>query len=137
MLAVVWRVSDERWDVDSFVAEFGLEPSRVWRKGDLGRRGRPRVESGFNLSIDRDDDDLPHALEDIRTFIKANRTALARLRAEGIRSTLDIGITVGADPHYTRSVSLAAADLAAIAAEGIDLEVSAYPSSGDDEPPNT
>lgn len=136
MLAVVWRVSDERWDVDSFVAEFGLEPSGVWRKGDLDRRGRRRGESGFNLAIDRDDDDLPHALEDIRTFLKANRTALARLRAEGIRSTLDIGITVGADPHYTRSVCLAAADLAAIAAEGIDLEVSAYPSSGDDELPN-
>jgi len=134
VLAVVWRVSGEPFDVDSFVSEFGFTPDRVWRKGEA-RRGKPdsHLESGFNLSIDRDDDDLAHAQYDMRTFLRERKDALSALRERGIRSTIDIGITVGGDRHYTRSVRLPPEDLAELGRAGIELMVSAYPGSEDDE----
>ena len=133
MLAVVWRVAGETFDVDSFVSEFGLSPNRVWRKGEA-RRGKQdsHLESGFNLSIDRDDDDLAQALDDMRTFLREREDALSALRERGIRSIIDIGITVGGDRHYTRSVRIPPEDLAELGRAGIELMVSAYPRSEDD-----
>ena len=49
----VLRVSNAAFDVDAFLADCPWTPSAVFRRGDVGIRGRVAKASGFNLSIGR------------------------------------------------------------------------------------
>ncbi|MCU0727139.1 MAG: hypothetical protein MUE73_15360 [Planctomycetes bacterium] len=135
MLLVTWRVSGKEFDVDSFVAEFALEPYVVFRAGEARSRGRGlHTESGFNHPVGRDDDDLDHALEDMRVFLRERRTVLEAIVQRGAASSLAVGFTVGDDQHFTRSVHIPPDLLREMALADVELEVSAYPCGGDEEP---
>jgi hypothetical protein len=133
MLAIVWRVADSSIDIDGFIRKFSLDPNRVWFKGEPmpGRVGTYSA-SGFTLSVGQNGNDLARALEDLRIFLHTHKEAFAALRHRGIVSTIDIGITIGSERCFTRSISISPADLIELGRAGIVLELSAYPCSDEE-----
>ena len=126
MLAVVWCVEGARFDVEEFIARFGLAPDVIWREGEHTRRGRPYATSGLSLSIDTAET-MDGILQDILRFVRTEQPMLEAARTAQLSSVIDIGFTVGDDDHFTRTLRVPPELLAELGASGISLEVSAYP----------
>jgi hypothetical protein len=70
----------------------------------------------------------------MRLFLRERRTALEAIVRRGAASSLAIGFTVGDEHHFTRTVRIPPDLLREMGLAGVELEVSAYPCSGDEEP---
>ncbi|WZO98510.1 hypothetical protein EP7_000090 [Isosphaeraceae bacterium EP7] len=100
-MAAVIHASGVFFDPDAFLAEGELEPSSVYRRGELFHApGHPdnghHAASGFDLVVSEADyREFPRQAEEATAFLLANRDEFARLRdARGIeRLALDFEIT--------------------------------------------
>lgn len=120
-------------DMGAVLAEFPVQPSAVFRRGELRYPGAKRVSlsNGFNVEVSDDDDrDVAGQVADAERFLKRNREALSRLSmTTGIVSlSLDFG-TDFADEDMARTHRLPLSILQACAALGISIDVSVYRTS--------
>ncbi len=125
MLATMWTVEGEEFAVDQFAATYQIDQDTIWRKGEPRRPGYVPTTSGFRLAV-TEAEAWDAAIAELQVFLRDKQPAIAALGRLSVRQELDIGFTVGGEPH-TDSVSLPPALLAQIAAAGITLVVSAYP----------
>jgi hypothetical protein len=136
MNLAVWRVSAPDFDVDAFLAEFPRVASKVvsWRRGEVRVGSRVHKDSGFRITI-ADAETFPEAFEDVRAFFGNRQTVLLleALLARGISSVLDLGVDVGSPQRFAAYLHFSTADLQWLARLGVELEISAYPASEDDE----
>jgi hypothetical protein len=132
MSSIVLRAASLDFDVDSFLQSHPeLEAEAVWHLGETRPPSRkPAPTSGFNVCLADDDDDHA-ALNQARLALARHRKALEQLRDAGVRTCLDVGLFVGAE--FSRNLQLTMPDLRLLAELGVELEVSAYPCSIDDE----
>jgi hypothetical protein len=140
MNLAVWRVSAPDFDVDAFLAEFPRVASEVvsWRRGEVRLASRVHEDSGFRITI-ADAETFPEAFEDVRAFFSTRQIVLLleALHARGISSVLDLGVDVGSSQRFAAYLRFSTADLQWLARLGVELEISAYPASEDDEPDDT
>lgn len=129
MLVTVWRVSATSFQVNSFIKDFELEPVKTFLEGEKTATGRILASSGFNLGLP-DTETLAELLAQVSAFLNRYRKPIQALNKLGIESTLDIGLTVGGERHYTCSVSFPPSLLRELASLNVRLEISAYPSEG-------
>ncbi len=136
MNLAVWHVSAPDFDVDAFLAEFPRVASEVvsWRRGEVRIGRRVHENSGFRITI-ADAETFPEAFEDVRAFFGTRQTVLLleALHARGISSVLDLGVDVGSPQRFAACLRFSTADLQWLARLGVELEISAYPASEDDE----
>jgi hypothetical protein len=130
MFVAVWRVGAPSFQVDSFVKEFRLKPSKVFHEGETSVKGPASRLSGFNLAL-ADTESLAELQAQISTFLDQYKKPIRALSKLQIESTLDIGMTVGGECHYTSSISFSPSLLGELASLNMHLEVSAYPSEED------
>lgn len=106
----------------------GLKPDRIWKVGDVDRRGRPHSDSGFTITI-ADTQSKAELIDKIRTFLETQQNLLSHLTNGGFELVLDIGVTVGSNEQFTVSIELQRTELTALASANISVCFSAYPSS--------
>ena len=98
-----------------------------WLKGERGRSGVVYALSGFNVTVAEAPN--PRALvSELRKFLTQCKERKLDFR-KGLTAELSIGFTVGDSQQFVASVDLSPADLSTLAACGIALSVTAYPTS--------
>lgn len=99
-----------------------------WREGDRRRNGTVHALSGFNATVAEAED--PRVLTSlIRSFLKQCKEKDVVLSSLNLEAELDVGILVGSSEQYVASVLFTPADLLLCAECGIELRVTAYPTS--------
>lgn len=128
MLSVAWSVEGQDLDIDLFLAQFPLVTTMVWHKGKLDRRGMPYKTSGCSLTIDQQDtEDEAVIYADMQDFMQTHKPMLNWLQDQQIISAFDIGMTVGEEPYFTRTLHLQPSLLVLCVESHITIKVSAYP----------
>jgi hypothetical protein len=98
-----------------------------WLKGERGRNGVVYALSGFSVTVA--EVPSPRALvSEVRQFLTQCKARKIDFR-NGLTAELSIGFTVGGSRQFVASVDFSPADLASLAACGIALSVTAYPTS--------
>jgi hypothetical protein len=122
------RVSGADRSLEQLKNMLQLDCDVEWRKGDRRRDGSIYASSGFNAGV-ADTDNSRKLVTHVRAFLnkcKEKSVVFSRLNLE---AELDIGFTVGSSDQYVASVLFAPADLLLLAECGIELRVTAYPTS--------
>lgn len=134
MNLAVWRASAPDFDVDAFLAEFPqvLPEVTSWHRGDVRVGGRVFEHSGFRVTV-ADAETFPAAVEDVRAFFNTRQAVLEALHARGVSSVLDFGVDVGTSQRFAACLRFSVSDLQWLARLGVELGISAYPASDDDE----
>jgi catechol 2,3-dioxygenase-like lactoylglutathione lyase family enzyme len=96
----------------------------VWQAGEP-RAGRVPPESGLHLRI-AEGEEIPRL---VCGWVEARTDAIRSARALGASVVIDVGVTVGSADQFSASVCWSPSELAALAAAGVDLCVSAYPAA--------
>ncbi|MET0551662.1 MAG: hypothetical protein ABW221_01400 [Vicinamibacteria bacterium] len=120
--------------MDAFVSRHELSVDRVWHRGESRRRGGVQDESGFDLTA-ADVDSLDALGQEVSSFLEESRSMRASLAAAGAHAELHVGLMVY--EVMPTSVRFSPRLLAALAREGIALEVTGYPCSEDDPDEHT
>ena len=132
MLDTIWRISSEEFDVDNFIHQFQIkDTSAIFRKGEMGRRGKANKESGVNILVSEELNSKEN-IEEISEFIKNNSEALKYLLSNGVSSTMDIGCSVGTADQFTKSITAPPDLLLLLNKYAISLQFSAYPATDDE-----
>jgi hypothetical protein len=99
-----------------------------WRKGDPKRNGGVHALSGFNVTVAEAENSrmLTSLVGSFLKQCKEKDVVFSRLNLE---VELDVGISVGSSEQYVTSVLFAPADLLLCAECGVELRVTAYPTS--------
>lgn len=100
----------------------------AWHKGDRRRSGSVHALSGFNAVV-AEAENLQMLTSLIRSFLKKCREKDVVLPRLNLGAELDLGVFVGSSEQYVASVLFTPADLLLCAECGIDLRVTAYPTS--------
>jgi hypothetical protein len=129
-LSAVWRVSANDFDVDAYLLKHALSADAVFRKGETARDARAREQSGFNLVVSEADDAVTQVNEALK-FIRQQQEALADLAALGIKSEIDFSLYVGSSESFVTSIHISEHVMAELAALGVGIDVTAYPTSDD------
>ena len=134
-MSCMLRASGANFDVDLFLKDCGLEPVRVWHKGE---RKAPNSETNLRTSAasgvcfevsDADFSELNSQFVDAQIWLTKNRDEVIRLvqfpDVEGV--SVDFGAEIR--PPGWRSFSVPPALTSLVGALGVDLEISVYPIS--------
>jgi len=132
-MSAVLRVSGVAFDPDRFCAGSGLDPCKLYRKGERvfpasRPDGRRNDKSGINVvASDAGFNEFPRQVEEATAFLVAHRADLARLRSfPGVEDmTLDFGIP--RRDVVVHSDYLPPALLRLSGELGIGIELSYYP----------
>ena len=121
------RIEAEEPTLSALRAALPSPADKHWRKGERGRNGSVHALSGFNATIAEAPN--PGALvSGIRNFLTQCKER--NLDFRGARAAeLSIGFTVGDSQQFVASLDLSSGDLSALAACGMALSVTAYPTS--------
>lgn len=131
MFMVKWSVYAADFDVDAFLEGCDIAPDRVWQRGKVSPgHNEPAAVSGCMVLLG-EDEPLEECLDALQAFLTENREAIAALHAQGFASMVSCAFTVGGQTGFTRTLCFPPAILALLAADGILLQISAYPSSDD------
>ena len=106
---------------------------REWKKGETNRRGGVYEISGFNADVVDDAENPLSLVEEIRDFLNSCLAKIILFSSSELSSQLDIGVSVGGSEQFTASVVFSPEDLESFSKLGLELSISAYPSSDDDE----
>ena len=106
---------------------------REWKKGETNRRGGVYEISGFNADVVADAENPSSLLEEIRGFLNRCLSKRILFSSSDLSAQLDIGISVGSSQQFTASVVFSPEDLESFSKLGLELSVSAYPTSDDAE----
>jgi hypothetical protein len=100
----------------------------AWRKGDRRRSGALREASGFSAIIA--DAANPREIEErLGAFIAECVSRGIIFGDPGVEAQLSFGVTVGDSQQFVVSIDLPRALLSALAACGVSLSFTAYPTS--------
>lgn len=103
-----------------------------WKQGEVKRNGSKYSKSGFNACIA--DTETPKLLLNyIREFMVKCKTNNTTFSDSDISAQLDIGIGVGSSEQYSASVTFTPTELQYFIDLGLELCVSSYPISDDEE----
>lgn len=120
--------------LEQLIGQLNLDIDVSWKKGEMGRRGIYEI-SGLNSTIA--DTKTPRQLtEAIIDFANQCKSKNINLSSSTISTELDIGIGVGYSEQFIASVSFSPSELELLSAIGIELSITAYPTSdesSDDE----
>lgn len=121
------RIESEESTLDGLKATLPGRVDAQWRKGERGRNGVVHALSGYNATVAEAAN--PRALvSEIRSFLTQCKERNLDFRA-ALAAELSIGFTVGDSQQFVASLALSPGDLSALAACGIALSVTAYPTS--------
>lgn len=138
-MSCILRASGENFDVDQFLSLFNIEPIKFWRRGEARFKSSPDGEknktSGVNFEVSPADfAELELQFEDAKLFFQENADLVRRLRAfpgvEGV--TVDFGAEI--HPPGWCWFSFPPDLLVLIGSLDVQLMLSVYPVSEDDEP---
>ena len=104
----------------------------MWRAGIPDAIGRVPTTSGFNLTI-ADEDTSDAVVRIVCEWVETNRMALRAVKESRGEAVIDVGVTVGSPRQFTASVVWAPSELALLAECGVQLCISAYPTSDHEE----
>jgi hypothetical protein len=141
-MSCILSIVGKELDVDGFIQKSGLEPYKTFYKGEPRLRTKPdgekRAFSGLSIETSNADfNQLDVQISDTIAFLKANKEKLQHIvtTKEVDHATLDFGIELRID--YDRVVyqfDRFPAELLRLAGGlGIDLEISLYPASSEEE----
>ena len=102
---------------------------REWKKGETRRLGGVYEISGFNADVVDDAENPSSLVEEIREFLNRCLSKRILFSSSELSSQLDIGVSVGASQQFTASVVFSPEDLESFSKLGLELSVSAYPTS--------
>ncbi|MFC5571559.1 hypothetical protein ACFPN1_15980 [Lysobacter yangpyeongensis] len=127
MPSCVLRVSGSTAKVRQFLAQSGLQPLRVFWKGEARPGGRVTQQSGFNIELSAAEGLSAQARQAVR-FARQHQTALSLIPKLGFRAvSIDFGLydlATEDQPWPSYSVPTAVAQLAAEL--GATIELSFY-----------
>ena len=130
------RFSGAGLDVDAFLADCGLAPFRLWRRGEARFPGKPqsRLQSNSGATFlvsEADFSELARQCDDALAFLRTHEARLARLVSfAGVEAAImDFGVAT-TPPHWA-SFAFAPDLLAALAAVKVTLGLSVYPQDDD------
>ena len=113
-------------------AVLNLDVDREWKKGDPRRPGVVQEHAGFNACV-ADVDDPAALMAKLREFLVTCKARGAVLASPELSTQLDVGFSVGGSRQFSASLVFAPSDMRLLAALGIELRVSAYPVSSDED----
>lgn len=124
------RVWGEAIDGEAFTKTHGISPDKTWRRGEVSPLGRTAEHSGFSVVVA--DSASPQELEaDIASFLAARTRFLRDVGEAGAHVELDVGLMVY--PMVPKGFSLPPALLRNLGNAGINLRITGYPCSDDEE----
>ena len=134
MNQIILRVSGEAKNLNTIQKKLKqkleLIPENVWEKGTKNRIGRKIESSGFNIFIA--DSKTPNDLVgDIKLFI--NELREYGLSFSNVYAELSIGITVGEEISFIKTLDFPPLLLTQIAEHNLTLSVTAYPTTDDNK----
>lgn len=133
MVTVVWRVSGPDFDVDAFLSKHEkLSPDSVWKKGEKKILKGTHTESGFSVEL-IEAQTSKEAIEETVRVLKLLEKLIEELKNRGIASVVDFGLLVGTEKSFSSSLYFPSPGLAIFQRLGVDLAISAYPCSDEDE----
>lgn len=116
--------------LEQLVGQLSLDIDVSWKKGEMGKRGIYKI-SGLNSTIA--DTETPRQLTvAIIDFANQCKSKNINLSSLNISTELDIGIGVGYSEQFVASFSFSPSELQLLSSIGIELSITAYPTS--DEP---
>lgn len=137
-MSCILRVSGAELDVEALLRVVGLEPDRVWRRGEPQRASKPEGKrnesSGVSfVASDADFDEFGLQIAEATKFLEDNSVRIAAMASfEGVEhAILDFGIKLLAVPFH--SDILTPRFLMAVAGTGIAVELSHYPCRAEDQ----
>ena len=119
--------------LDSLRDALDLSIIREWKKGETRRLGGVYEISGFNADVVADAENPSSLVEEIRGFLNRCLSNRILFSSSDLSSQLDIGVSVGGSEQFTASVVFSPEDLESFSKLGLELSVSAYPTSDDAE----
>jgi hypothetical protein len=129
-LLVFWA---DRWDVHSFLRSYpSLEVDRWWRAGEPRKTGGACRDSGFQVEL-ATNEDWGQLISAALKELEALREVVAGARSQSARVALDLALFVGAEDHFTRSIAFSPAHLRALVDAGVEIGLTAYPTSAEDD----
>ena len=134
MIDAVFRAGAIEFDVDGFLARHPeLQPCGVWRVGEKDRLKRRSKTSGFNVLLVEDGKKMEKVLSETRLEIERLWPALRKLRRLNVEVEIDFGVMVGSKMCFAPSILFPPEALAWFSKRGLEIRVSSYPCSDDDE----
>ena len=103
-----------------------------WKQGEAKRRGGNYNKSGFNACV-ADTETSKLLLEKIREFLLKCKNRKMSFSASDISAQLDIGIGVGSSEQFTASITFTPTELMYFTDIGLELCISVYPESDDED----
>ena len=119
--------------LDSLRDALDLSIIREWKKGETRRLGGVYEISGFNADVVADAENPSSLVEEIRGFLNRCLSKRILFSSSELSSQLDIGVSVGGSEQFTASVVFSPEDLESFSKLGLELSISAYPTSDDGE----
>jgi hypothetical protein len=122
------RVEGLDSDLESLKRVLSLECETQWKKGEKRRNGRVFTSSGFSAAIA--DARTPRELMGlVRSFLTQCNTKNIVFPRLHLSAELAVAFTVGDSEQFTASVKFSPSELLLCAECGINLSVTAYPTS--------
>jgi hypothetical protein len=106
----------------------GLVPDSMWEQGDSKRRGGFFSTAGLSATI-ADARTPSEMVVAIREFVAECKARNFIFSGSGLSAELSLGVTVGDTEQFVAYVDFTASDLLSLATLGVDLNISAYPTS--------
>ena len=132
MNLAILRVSGDDDALVDIAKSLGLVICRKWNVGEVNRAGQARDKSSFNAEV-VDAENREELEKSIRVFLRECQAKRISFASAGLFAELDVGIGVGLEKQFTGGVGFTPSDLAIFGEIGLELKVSAYPISNDDE----
>jgi hypothetical protein len=129
-LLVLWADS---WDVDCFLRGYpALKVGRRWRAGEPRRPTGTMRHSGLHLEL-AESEDWGQLISTALGELDRLREVVAAARGLSANAVLDFAVSVGEEDHFTRTVTFTLPQLRELVAAGVEISLTAYPTSSDEE----
>jgi len=129
MIIASWKISTNGFNPREFTQRFKLSADVIADKGDKDYRGRVVRIPGCNISIPIRGNSMTSLAAGVIRFITRHKSAFIYLKRHGISSTIHIGVGIGSEKHFTRSVVFSNKLLSVFVKLGVDLSITGYPTS--------
>lgn len=133
MCTIVLRVQGPYLNLDDCLTWIPADLLQTsWRVGEH-HAGRLCAASGFTLLLSEGEDSKLVVLEAMR-FVQTISSKVRALTAAGqLDAELDVGVYLNNEQDVMTSITFAAEDLAVLHGSGLELKMSAYLSSADED----
>ena len=131
LLSVLW-VASPKLDVDRLLAgQPGLRTDSVWHVGEPRGAHRTTTDNGFSLTLVDDEQEKTWAALVQRTLAELDRLRplLEDIQKLGEVPEVDFGVSVGTREVFVRSCRFSADDLRRFVQLGVNVCVTAYPTT--------